>query len=60
VGVKVAVANFSLARSIGIDKNNTFQLKFLFYHLNVGGTVLGGMWALEWALEWAWHTDETN
>jgi len=28
VGVKVA--NFCLGQSIGIDKNNTFQLKFLF------------------------------
>jgi len=30
VGVKEGVANFFLGQSIGIDKNNTFQLKFLF------------------------------
>jgi len=29
-GVKVSVANFFLCQSIGFDKNNTFQLKFLF------------------------------
>jgi len=30
VGVKVGVANFFLGQSIGIDKNNTSHLKFLF------------------------------
>jgi len=40
-GVKVGVGNFFLGQSIGIDKNNTFQLKF-----SVGVTVLGGLWAL--------------
>jgi len=30
VGVKVGLANFFLGQSIGFDKNNTFQLKFLF------------------------------
>jgi len=31
VGVRVGVANFFLGQSIDIDKNNTFQLKFVFY-----------------------------
>jgi len=30
VGVKGGVSNFFLGQSIGIDKNNTFQFKFLF------------------------------
>jgi len=30
IGVKVGVANFLLGQSIGIDENNTFQLKFFF------------------------------
>jgi len=30
VGVKVGVANFFLGLSMGTDKDNTFQLKFLF------------------------------
>jgi len=34
VGVKVDVANFLLGQSIGIDENNTFELKFLFLHQN--------------------------
>jgi len=29
-GVTVGVANFFLGKSIGIDEDNTFQLKFLF------------------------------
>jgi len=56
VGVKVGVANFFLGQSIGIDKNNTFQLKFYFSIKTVEATVLGGLWALEWA----WHIAETN
>jgi len=34
VGVKVGVANFFLDKSIGIDKDNTLQFKFLFLHQN--------------------------
>jgi len=30
VGVKVGVANFFLGQLVGIEENNTFQLKFLF------------------------------
>jgi len=30
VGVKVGLANFVLRQSIGIDEDNTFQLKFSF------------------------------
>jgi len=30
VGVKEGVESFFLGQSIGIDENNTFQLKFLF------------------------------
>jgi len=30
VGVKVGVANFFLSQWIGINENNTFQLKFIF------------------------------
>jgi len=64
VGVRVGVAksigidktNTFQLKSIGIDKTNTFQLKFSIYHQNLGATVLGGLWALEWA----WHSTETN
>jgi len=28
------VANFVLGQSIGVDKNSTFQLKFLFFYQN--------------------------
>jgi len=41
VGVKVGVANFFLDKSIGFDKNNTFQLKFLFYHQNFRSNSFG-------------------
>jgi len=34
MGVRVGVANFFFSQSIGIDENNTFQLKFLFYYQN--------------------------
>jgi len=30
VGFRVGVTTFFFGQSIGIDKNNTFQLKFLF------------------------------
>jgi len=30
VGVKVGVTNICLGQSVGVDENNTFQLKFLF------------------------------
>jgi len=32
--VRVGVAKFFLVQSIGIDKTNTFQLKFFIYHQN--------------------------
>jgi len=34
VGVKVGVGNFFVGLSIGIDEDNTFQLKFVFKHQN--------------------------
>jgi len=43
-----------LGQSIGIDKNNTFNLHSSIK--TVGATVGGGLWALEWA----WQTDESN
>jgi len=30
MGVRVGVANFFLGQSVGIDKTNKFQLKFVF------------------------------
>jgi len=47
--VRVGVANFFLGKSIGIDKTNTLQLKFVSSMKIVGATGLGGLWALEWA-----------
>jgi len=44
VGIRVGAANFFLGLSIGIDENNTFQLR------------LCGLWALDEA----WHSAETN
>jgi len=49
LGVKVGVANFFLGQSMGIDENNTFQLKLLSSIKTVGVTVSGGLWALELA-----------
>jgi len=34
-----------LDQSVGIDKNNTFQLKFFSSIKTVGATVLGSLWA---------------
>jgi len=49
MGVKVGVGIFSWGQSIGIDETNTFQLTFFSSMKIVGGTGLGGLWALEWA-----------
>jgi len=38
-----------VGKSIGIDKTNTLQLKFVSSMKIVGATGLGGLWALEWA-----------
>jgi len=56
MGVRVGVSNFFLDQSIGIDGNNTFQLKFLTSMKIVGATGLGCLWELEWA----WHIRGTN
>jgi len=56
MGVRVGVANFFSGQSIGIDETNSCQLKFFSSMKIVGGTGLGGLWALEWA----WHIRVTN
>jgi len=45
VGVTGLGGLWALGQSIGIDDNNTFQLKFLFSIKTVGATVLAGLWA---------------
>jgi len=42
VGLRVGEANVFLGQSIGIDKDNTFQLTFLFQHQNCRSHSLGG------------------
>jgi len=39
----MGVANFFLGQSIGIDENNTFQLKLYSSIKTAGATVLGGL-----------------
>jgi len=55
-GPKSGRGKIFLGQSIGINDNNTFQLKFFSSFKTLGATVLGGLWALEWA----WHSAETN
>jgi len=41
MGVRVGMANFFLDQSIGVDENNTFQLKLYIYRDNCGRHRLG-------------------
>jgi len=61
----VGVQTFFLGQSIGIDKNNIFQLKVYSSTKTVGATVSGKtvgatVLGVLWALGWAWHIAETN
>jgi len=42
MGVRVAVANFFLGQSIGVDETNTYQLKFFSSKESVGSKGLDG------------------